>query len=496
MVRAVSSTADARRGTPALTAGEPGRLRTPRPWAAPIPRPAARILLAGGLTLAGWLLSAALSHGTASAGELTPCPARPDTAAVTHAAQPGKIHFKNHHATCDRESASTGTDQPGNGSTTSESDSAKDQTDADESAAKPSTAQQDTAPASSTQAAAKESATNSAADQTAIEQSAGATAGSATEQTTTAVTGGQPATDPSATDGAATAPGATEQSTTAPTTAAPTATGSTTTEPATTAPASEPTAKQTTGRTLSKTTSTSGGLLNGLLGGPQTGGSTPASSGGGLVGGLLGGIVNVVGQTLDTVTTTLAGTVNTLGQTVLAPLTQPCGGGSGAPVLLPIGDVLGPVFGGGSNSGGVTVTVPVTAVAPAAAAAVTAVPVAAEPVVTAVSPQVAERVVTVHPVTPAKSAPATAEQPRDSGVHAREGGGGDSGPGLPAGGSSPAALASGVSCGHGGPGGARHPFAVPTDDVTLTQLRLIGTSRGHDADGAGREAALPTTSPD
>ncbi|MGA6091564.1 hypothetical protein ACPESJ_21985, partial [Amycolatopsis sulphurea] len=46
-----------------------GLLRRPRPWAAPIARPAARIALAGGLAVAGWLLGAALAQPSASADE-------------------------------------------------------------------------------------------------------------------------------------------------------------------------------------------------------------------------------------------------------------------------------------------------------------------------------------------------------------------------------------------------------------------------------------------
>jgi len=103
--------------------------------------------------------------------------------------------------------------------------------------------------------------------------------------------------------------------------------------------------------------------------------------------------------------------------------------------------------------------------------------------------------IVVHLVERQNTLPARQEQPRDSGIHARNGGGGDA-PGLPSGSGAPSAPATSASTGHDGPGGARHPFAVHTDDVTTTQLKLIGTSRDHDVDGAGREAALPTTSPD
>lgn len=97
MVVAVSSTADARRSGPALpvVAEAPSAgMRAPRPWAAQLPRPAARILLAGGLTLAGWLLGASLSNAGASADELPAC-AQPDAVAAkqAHAAKP---HHRKH----------------------------------------------------------------------------------------------------------------------------------------------------------------------------------------------------------------------------------------------------------------------------------------------------------------------------------------------------------------------------------------------------------------
>ncbi|MEQ0563269.1 hypothetical protein ABJI51_29685 [Amycolatopsis sp. NEAU-NG30] len=221
---------------------------------------------------------------------------------------------------------------------------------------------------------------------------------------------------------------------------------------------------------------------------------------GGLLGGLLGGVLDVVGGTLHTVTSTVGVVTDTLSHTVLAPLTQPPAGQPDAPVLLPLDDVLGPVFGGSSNSGGVVVTVPglvngtVSGVVPAAETAAAA-PV--ETVVVTAAPQATTgRAVVVRPVVRHRaSLPVVPDQPRDSGVHARDGGG-DSTPGLPGGSTAPSAPAPTASAGHDGPGGARHPFAVHTDDVTTTQLKLMGTSRDHDVDGAGREAALPTTSPD
>jgi hypothetical protein len=417
VVVAVSSTANARRGAPvrpALTAGVSAR--TPRPWAAALQRPAAKILVAGGLTLAGWLLTGALSGTTAAAAEHAPCPDAPAVSTVDQSAKPAAHgrHHKSH-----REAAATCT--------------------------------RTETPATDTEPAAEQSTkdTESADEQSAVEQPADE----------------QPAEEPS----------------------------------------TEPAAKATS----------SGGLLGGLVGGlasatepaakattePAT--TTKATSSGGLLGGLVGSVLNVVGGTLNTVTTTVSGTLSTVGavtdtlsHTVLAPLTQPPADNPDAPVLLPLDDLLGPILNGGSNSGGVTVTVPgvvgdtvtqVTTPAVTETAAVTT---------EAATTSRTSRVAVVHLIERQNTLSAQQEQPRDSGVHARNGGGGDSTPGLPGGTSTPSAPAPTAAPGHDGPGGARHPFAVHTDDVTTTQLKLIGASRDHDVDGAGREAALPTTSPD
>ncbi|WP_230863065.1 hypothetical protein [Amycolatopsis camponoti] len=397
-------------------------MRTPRPWTAALHRPAAKIVIAGGLTLAGWLLTGALSGSAASAAETASCPAAPAVSStVDHSAKlfaHGK-HHKSHREAADRCA------QP---SDKAQSDETKaDETVADETAAAP-----------------------------------GTTATESTKDT-------QPAEEPAA------------------------------------APA-----------TTTKATSSGGGLLNGLVGtvtsatklvtepaAKSTTTKTTSSSGDGLLGGLLGGVLNVVGGTLNTVTTTVSGTLqtvstvtDTLSHTVLAPLTQPPANNPDAPVLLPLDDILDPILGGSSNSGGVTVTVPgvvtgETVTQPTTTPAVAETASTETPTTT----QQTSRVAVVHLVEVQNTRPAQQEQPRDSGVHARNGGG-DSTPGLPGGTSAPSAPAPTAAPGHDGPGGVRHQFAVHTDDATTTQLKLIGASRDHDVDGAGREAALPTTSPD
>ncbi|WP_372671455.1 hypothetical protein [Amycolatopsis kentuckyensis] len=373
------------------------RGRAPRPWAAALQRPAAKILVAGGLTLAGWLLTGALSGSTATAAETAPCP-HAAASTVEHGGLLHGHHRKNHRDTADC------AQQPADTAKTDTTETAK----TDEPAATPTTSTKDTQPAE------------------------------------------EPATEPAA-------------------------------------------------------TKTSGGLLNGLVGTVQSvtepAAKTTSSSDNGLLGGLVGGVVNVVGGTLDTVTTTVSGTLdtvstltNTLSHTVLAPLTQPPANNPDAPVLLPLDDVLNPILGGSSNSGGVTVTVPGVATDTATQPATTTV-VETLPAETTATTQQPSRIAVVHLVERQNTLPAKHEQPRDSGVHARNGGG-DSTPGLPGGTSAPSAPAPTAAPGHDGQGGARHAFAVHTDDVTTTQLKLIGTSRDHEVDGAGREAALPTTSPD
>ncbi|MFB9687195.1 hypothetical protein [Amycolatopsis plumensis] len=454
----MSSTADARRDAPArpaLTRGEPeisyARARAPRPWTAALQRPAAKILVAGGLTLAGWLLGGALSGSTASAAERPACPEAPVVSTVDHAAKPlwHARHRKNHHESGE----STCAVQP---KTDSAEPPQADEPPADE----PSTAAETTPETTKDSPAAEEPAT---------------TPSSATTE------------QPDVTSSESTSP---EE---------PAATTKTTSTAGSTAEAP-------------KATSSSGNLLGNLVGGTltavtgattkdTTADSAPkaTSSGGGLVGGLVGGLLDVVGGTLSTVTDTVGAVTGTLTHTVLAPLTQPPAGNPGAPVLLPLDDLLGPVFSGGFNSGGVVATVPgvTTAVVTQAPAtvAVETVP-AAVPTTAAADEQQVTRVAVVRLVVRhAEPLPAVHEQPRDSGTRAT-GGGGDTTPGLPGGTTAPSAPAPTAAPGHDGPGGARHTFAVHTDDVTTTQLKLIGTSRDHEVDGAGREAALPTTSPD
>ncbi|MFJ1762400.1 hypothetical protein ACIOD2_18905 [Amycolatopsis sp. NPDC088138] len=388
---------------PALTAGE--ATPSPRPWAAALPRPAARILLAGGLTLAGWLLGAALSGNTASAAETTTC--QHSTVSTVEHGRHGHHHRTSHRET----SAPTCAQQPAAGDDTKQDGAKQDDT-----------AQQAETPADETTADTQAVETKTAESPAAQKQSL------AKQQSTKDVQ-----------------------------------------------TAEEPSAKATT-------------------------------SGSGLLGGLVGNVLNVVGGTLTTVnntvgvvTHTVSTVTDTLSHTVLAPLTQPPANNPNAPVLLPLDDILDPILNGASNSAGVTATVPdaVTGVVTQVTSPATTLTQTA-PVTTPATAetQTGDRTAVVHLVEVQHTLPAVQEQPRDSGVHARNGGG-DSTPGLPGGGTTaPSAPAPTAAPGHDGPGGARPQFALHTDDATTTQLKLIGASRDHDVDGAGREAALPTTSPD
>ncbi|QRP45567.1 hypothetical protein [Amycolatopsis sp. FDAARGOS 1241] len=203
---------------------------------------------------------------------------------------------------------------------------------------------------------------------------------------------------------------------------------------------------------------------------------------------------------MDNTLTSVTGVVDTVGDVggeVLPPVATMPGTGEDPP-LIPIGDVLGPVFSGGSVSGGVSATVPEQAVAPVPELA--GAPVTATEAVPATMPKQeisGVRYLSAVHMIPVQRHAAAAKHDNASHVGATNGGdGAGGGGGLPSAPSAPAAPSTTVNPGHDGPGGARQPFAVAADSVTTTQLKLIGVSRDHEVAGAGREAALPTTSPD
>jgi len=230
-----------------------------------------------------------------------------------------------------------------------------------------------------------------------------------------------------------------------------------------------------------------------------------STSGGGLLGGLLGAVVNTLTSTVNAVTGTVTGLVSAVNENVLAPIT---GGGSGndgkPPAKLPIiGDLLPSPDdwsqGGQWESGGsVTIAVPAKQQAEAAPAAPQpeapqpAAPVTDTPAV--VSHPAPSTHVSLHVVQQQKAVDEPTKS--DKRFSAPSGGGSGGGHGdLPPAPSAPAAPTT-VSAGHDNSGGARQQNAIMASSANTTQLRLIGTSLDHEVDGAGREAALPTTSPD
>ncbi|MFD9893951.1 hypothetical protein ACFWY9_31780 [Amycolatopsis sp. NPDC059027] len=420
-----------------------GRFRGPRPWAAPLPRPAARILLAGGLTLAGWLLGAALSNSAASADDVPGSPG--DTAVATPASS--SASHADAHATRPHRQHRSPADSPATSPTTPSTGSSTTDTASEESGSGRSIAARSTS-----------------------------ASGQVVAQRHTAVsTAPQPPSEP-----AASAP---------PSPAA----GSSTPDPD----------SARTAERQSPATST-----------PEAADTQPAADtpqaqprqGPGLLGGLVGGLVGLVGDTLGGVVDTITGAVGT----VLPPLASPPTAPSCEPgpiVRAPLDDILDPVFSGGGTSGSGTVTAtrpaiqitvpgearPIVAL-PAALPAAPATPAAGSSQYPATSDP-APRASGWHQETPAATATAP-DRPRDSGTHARTDGGGGGG-GLPGAPNAPVvAPSTSISTSHDSAGGTRQPLAVHTDEATVTQLRLIGVSRDHAADGAGREAALPATSPD
>jgi hypothetical protein len=460
-------------------------------------RPATKILVAGGLTLAGWLLGAALSGSTAAATQQPPCPQAPAISTVDHGGQPfghgnhRKSHRDTDAATCAAPSKTDIGTAPGVEGTRPTSPVADGSQPAGDT---PATGRpESTGPASGVPSTGRPGSTGPAGDQT--QPASESPAADQTRPASESPASGSPASGSPAAD----QPQSTNES---PATESPAADQPGSTGPASEVPAADQTQPASEAPAIVQIAPAKATSPTAEKPAPAPATEEPAvekTTDGGLLGGLLGGVLDVVGGTLHTVTSTVGVVTDTLSHTVLAPLTQPPAGQPDAPVLLPLDDVLGPVFGGSSNSGGVVVTVPglvsgtVSGVVPAGETAAAA-PV--ETVVVTASPQATGRAAVVRPVVRHRaSLPVVPDQPRDSGVHARDGGG-DSTPGMPGGSTAPSAPAPTASAGHDGPGGARHPFAVHTDDVTTTQLKLMGTSRDHDVDGAGREAALPTTSPD
>jgi len=234
---------------------------------------------------------------------------------------------------------------------------------------------------------------------------------------------------------------------------------------------------------------------------PKSKTASVGAAGNGLLGGLIGGLVGTVGDTLattvdtvhstvETVKQTVGSVVDTVDQTVIGPIT---GGGSLTQVTsLPLLSNL--VSSGGTVTSTVS-TMSITVATPAVNSAPET-PRPATPDATSYEPSATP----THPAGPRIAAQQQAtvveQPPTESGkrIGLPGNGGGSGGGGLPAAPSSPIAPAS-ATAGHDGSGGARQN-AILGSDVTTTQLRLMGASLDPEVDGAGRDAALPTTSPD
>lgn len=244
------------------------------------------------------------------------------------------------------------------------------------------------------------------------------------------------------------------------------------------------------------------------------------SDGGGLIGGLVGGLLSTVTNTVSTVTDTVGGLIGSVGNAVIAPITCPTtqppspdngSPGNGDSGILP---TLPWLDGGSSGSGG-TVTIAVPGARPGHSpfpdvpggmpepAPVPAAPPQAPPAIGGIAAGSAPtRAATSESFRPgadygALSTGRTVTLAGKVIVKADQEQGGSSGGGqAPFAPSAPSAPTCAAGTGHDNGGGHRHPFAIAGSAADHTQLELIGTSRDHSADGAGRDAALPTASPD
>lgn len=220
-------------------------------------------------------------------------------------------------------------------------------------------------------------------------------------------------------------------------------------------------------------------------------------------GGLLGGLVNTVGGVLNAVTSTVGSVGDAVLKPIITPIVKPidhCPGGTDIVVTIPeldSGFDAWPAPATGDARGHSSTIAVVKPDHTADAVSTTEAP-ADEPEPARVTPT---QLTTVSAPVKDKPAPAPAapapKSDDDAKVRAGSGGGGGS-PGGGAPSAPPCAPAGHSASAHPGQdnNGNRSQFGVLPSSASTTQLRLIGTSRDHAADGAGRDAALPTTSPD
>ncbi|WP_440201293.1 hypothetical protein [Amycolatopsis orientalis] len=427
------------RARPDSSVARAGARRRPRAWAAPLARPAARIAVAGGLTLAGWLLGAALSQANATTDD------HADRLSVS-APDTGPEH--QHAGT-----ATSGTltwAMPGSATGAKRAHVHRFEVSADDF--RPAVSFRPT-----TVAANEPDRTSTAAPQPAAKITKPAKAKSpAKPKHHTAAS--DPAPD------ATTQPGLLS-------------TGSSST-PGPDSREPQPGLLSTISQPSPDTRAPQQGLLGGLLGGSDRGSGLL----GGLLGtpepgqpGLLGGILGTVDNTVDTTLHTTVTSVDTVLDTAPVRVVEP-------PVTT--------VDPAPSASGSVSVSVPAAKLAKEPETPVAVKASKQTPAVVAAAP--AHVLPAPHPAAEPETQPAPLVKERSQAGGGSSGGG----EGLPAAPAAPAAPASTASPGHDGHGGLRQLFALAGDGATVTQLKLIGVSRDHEVDGAGRDAALPTTSPD
>ncbi|UKD53728.1 hypothetical protein L3Q65_38485 [Amycolatopsis sp. FU40] len=477
-----------------------GARRRPRAWAAPIARPAARIAVAGGLTLAGWLLGAALSQanaatddhadrpaasahdtdpehryaGTATSGTLTWAMPGAATSAKRAALHRFQVSADDYRPDVSFRPATVPGNDPGHHTSIAVTRPATKITKPAKAKvpgkAKHHAPASDPAPAATTQPGLVGSTGGepgqSSPSSTNPESQPGLLSG-----TSNAPSQGSPNSNPEREPGLLSSVG------NAPSQDSPNSTNpepqpgllsSISSAPSqdssdATTPSSEP-RQGLLGGLLGGSGRDSGpGLLGGLLGSPESG--QP-----GLLDGILGTVDDTVGTTLHTTVTSVDTVIDTAPVRVVEPPVHPV---EPAPVA----------------SGSVSASVPATKLAKEPEAPVVVKVGKQAPVAHAAAPA---RVLTAQPAAKQETLPASPVEERSQAGGGSSGGG----EGLPAAPAAPAAPASTVSPGHDGHGGLRQLFALSGDGDTVTQLKLIGVSRDHEVDGAGRDAALPTTSPD
>lgn len=400
-----------------------GARRRPRAWAAPIARPAVRIAVAGGLTLAGWLLGAALSQANAATGDPVDHPI-----SATHDTDP------EHRYAGTATSGTLTWAMPGSATGAKRANlhrfhfSAKDfQPDV---SFRPTTVA-GSEPATQNHASRPVPAAKVTKPKSPIKPKHHAPASEATPKATTQ-------------------PGLLSSISSKP-------------EPGILSTASQEPRQGLLDGLLGGSDRDSGpGLLDGLLGSPEH--NQP---------GLLDSVLGTVDDTVDTTLHTTVTSVDTVIDTAPVRVVEP-----------PVHPEPAPVA-----SGSVTAAAPATKLAKEPEAPDVVKVNKQAPAVVHTAPA---RVLAVPPAAKQETQPAPPVKERSQAGGGSSGGG----EGLPSAPAAPAAPASTVSPGHDGSGGLRQLFALAGDGDTVTQLKLIGVSRDHEVDGAGRDAALPTTSPD